>query len=102
MADQTEPATSNSNTQELPVTVHPLHPISSPELVFGVVGPLGVDLDLVISVLSKELTDVGYDTVVIRLSNFIKSVSNLDTVLSDRSEDDRIETHPTPRMSSDH
>jgi cytidine deaminase len=93
MSDQTEQVTSNSKTQELPVTVHPLHPISTPELVFGLVGPLGVDLDLVISVLTKELTDVGYNTVVVRLSNFIHSVSNLRTRLSPEPEDDRIETH---------
>lgn len=93
MSDQAELATSNSNIQELPVTVHPLHPISTPELVFGLVGPLGVDLDLVVSVLSKELLDVGYNTVVIRLSNFIKSVGNLQTTLSENPEDDRIESH---------
>jgi deoxycytidylate deaminase len=93
MSDQTEQVTSNSKTQELPVTVHPLHPISTPELVFGRVGPLDVDLDLVISVLTKELTDVGYNTVVVRLSNFIHSVSNLRTRLSPEPEDDRIETH---------
>jgi cytidine deaminase len=93
MSDQTEPTTSTSNAPELPITVHPLHSVAPPELVFGLVGPLGVDLDLVISVLSKELADVGYNTVLIRLSNFIKSVSSLTTVLSDAPEDDRIETH---------
>jgi deoxycytidylate deaminase len=93
MSDQSEPTTSKSNAPELPITAHPLHSISPPELVFGLVGPLGVDLDLVTSVLSKELTDLGYNSAVIRLSGFIKSVAGLDAALSDHPEDKRIETH---------
>ena len=91
MSDHTENGTAAA--PELPITAHPMETMSSPELVFGLVGPLGVDLDSVIAALSEELSDVGYSTVVIRLSGFISSVGNLDTELSEKSEDKRIETH---------
>lgn len=94
MSDQAENgATAIANAPELPITAHPMETMSTPELVFGLVGPLGVDLDLVISALSEELSDVGYTSVVIRLSAFIQSFHNLETVLSEKYEDECIRTH---------
>jgi cytidine deaminase len=75
------------------MVAHPLHSISPPELVIGLVGPLGVDLELVISVLSSELRDVSYISRTIRLSTFIRSVGGLDTQLHNAPEDTRLESY---------
>jgi deoxycytidylate deaminase len=75
------------------MVAHPLHSISPPELVIGLVGPLGVDLELVISVLSSELRDVEYKSRIIHLSRFIRSVGGLNTQLDNTPEDIRIESY---------
>ena len=41
--------------------------IRNPELVFGLVGPIGVNLDAVVDALSVELKEVGYTPVVIHI-----------------------------------
>jgi hypothetical protein len=62
VSDQDQAVTTcQQDAPELPITAHPLHAITPPELVIGLVGPLGVNLDLVTSVLSKELAEVGYN-----------------------------------------
>lgn len=66
----------------------PLAPKAHPELVFGLVGPIGVDLDPVIDVLSKELKVAQYRSQVIRLSDQIQQLFRSDH--SKAAEDDRI------------
>lgn len=60
-----------------------LAPRAHPELVFGLVGPIGVNLDPVISALARELHALKYNPVTIRLSEqieaFFGSSYNLET-----------------------
>src|SRR5262249_44333089 len=46
--------------------------VHNPELVFGIVGPIGVDIDAVIQALCKALTDVGYRPFSIHLTALIE------------------------------
>jgi len=45
--------------------------ISNPELIFGIVGPIGVDIDNVVASLSKSLQGVGYKSTLIHLTKYI-------------------------------
>jgi hypothetical protein len=65
-----------------------LMPFPHPELVFGLVGPVGVDLDPVISVLSRELLALKYTATSIQLSKRIEAFFNSD--YSNKPEDVRI------------
>jgi len=64
-----------------------------PELVFGVVAPIGIDLDQLIKILHEELQRVGYQSTVIRLSELLTEVSGLESELSSKPEHKRIESH---------
>jgi hypothetical protein len=77
----------------LPVSTHPLVPQTGPELVIGLVGPLGTNLDLVTSILQRELQNFGYGSRIIRLSALLGSISGLEATLSSSSEDRRIASH---------
>jgi cytidine deaminase len=66
----------------------PLTPQPHPELVFGLVGPVGVDLEPVISVLRKELHAVKYTVSAIQLSRQIEQFFGTDH--SRETEDKRI------------
>ena len=46
----------------------------APELIFGLVAPIGVDLDLVSSVLGDALDEMKYATHVLRLTRLMKEV----------------------------
>lgn len=67
----------------------PLIPRNYPELVFGLVGPVGVDLDPVIDALVRELKVPGYRTKTIRLSKQIETFLAIDH--SKEPEDVRID-----------
>lgn len=67
---------------------HPLSPNPWPELVFGLVGPVGVDLEPVISVLSRELRAVTYNVRTVQLSRQIETFFGTDH--SGETEDKRI------------
>ncbi|CAN7310674.1 anti-phage dCTP deaminase [Bradyrhizobium sp. LjRoot220] len=54
-------------TLSLPIEEHP-------ELIFGLVGPIGVDLESVTECLSNALADVGYDSKTIRITELMKEV----------------------------
>lgn len=70
---------------------HPfLTPFSYPELVFGLVGPIGVNLDPVISVLTTQLKTFNYTANVVRLSKQIEAFFGSDH--SNVSEDKRIKS----------
>jgi hypothetical protein len=80
-----KPSAKKSIPLEIP---SPLTPREHPELVFGLVGPVGVNLSPVISALTKELKELSYRTETIRLSELIE-----DFFCSDHSkepEDKRI------------
>lgn len=47
-------------------------PIKNPELIFGLVGPIGVDLDGVVASLCQALREVEYRTELIRLTDHIR------------------------------
>ena len=46
--------------------------VHNPELVFGIVGPIGVDIDAVTEGLSKALRDVSYQPILIHLTELIE------------------------------
>jgi deoxycytidylate deaminase len=58
----------------------PLAP--APELVFGLVGPIGVDLDTVIVLLEEALHGVGYEVDVLRVTKLMREIP------TDRAIDD--------------
>jgi deoxycytidylate deaminase len=49
----------------------PLEPIEGPELVFGLVGAIGTDLDQVAEVLSEALRRVNYEPRIVRVSSLL-------------------------------
>ncbi|HEX7983398.1 MAG TPA: anti-phage dCTP deaminase [Duganella sp.] len=71
-----------------PIVEHPLSPDPHPELVFGIVGPIGVNLEPVITVLYRELQAVGYKAKTIQLSRQIEVFFGTDHSLE--TEDNRI------------
>lgn len=68
--------------------IDPLTPKPHPELVFGLVGPVGVDLEPVIAVLRRELVAVKYSVNAIQLSRQIEQFFGTDH--SHETEDKRI------------
>lgn len=67
---------------------------SRPELIFGLVGPLGTDLNAVGRVLQDTLAQVGYESVVHRLSKLMRDLSGEPwTLLKDGPRDEAIEAH---------
>jgi cytidine deaminase len=70
------------------VQLDPLSPKPHPELVFGLVGPVGVDLEPVIAVLRRKLLAVRYTVNAIQLSRQIESFFGTDH--RQETEDKRI------------
>jgi deoxycytidylate deaminase len=46
--------------------------VTNPELVFGIVGPIGVDIEAVMDALAEALRDVGYTPIPIHLTELIR------------------------------
>ncbi|MER9937550.1 anti-phage dCTP deaminase [Mesorhizobium sp. M0088] len=46
--------------------------VSNPELVFGIVAPIGVNIDLVMDSLNSELTNVGYRVTPIKITSILE------------------------------
>lgn len=67
----------------------PLVPKPCPELVIGLVGPVGIDLDPIVEALTRRLEAVEYKAVPVRLSAQIEKFFGVD--YSDLQEDERIE-----------
>lgn len=65
-----------------------LTPKKDPELVFGLVGPIGVNLDPVIAVLKSQLSGLEYIPYVVRLSEQIETF--FDTSHNSKPEAERI------------
>lgn len=59
----------------------PLAP--APELIFGLVGPIGVDLELVTDLLSEALRDVAYNVTTLRITQLMREVPT-ETVICER------------------
>jgi hypothetical protein len=55
----------------------PVNPIeiTNPELIFGIVGPIGTDLESVISSLSAAVAGVGYKPQLIHLTEHMNAAS---------------------------
>ena len=69
-------------------------PRSSPELVFGLVGPLGTDLSTVASSLKDALAQVNYDSAIHRLSHLLRDLAGEPwNQLQDGPRDTTIEAH---------
>jgi deoxycytidylate deaminase len=73
------------------ITSDPLNPQEAPELVFGIIAPVGVDKDVVCNALEQELTEYNYKTFVIRVSSTIKLVKGFKSDFKD--EYDRIKKY---------
>lgn len=67
----------------------PLVPKPCPEVVIGLVGPVGIDLDPIVDVLSRRLEAVEYKALPVRLSAQIEKFFGVN--YSDLPEDERIE-----------
>ena len=74
---------------------HPLKAVEKPELVFGIVGPVGVDVEELTDVLGDELERVGYRPILVRLSGILAKIKGLGVELHDAPEDQRIDSHMT-------
>ena len=82
------PESSNHKEPTDPFEIQP-----GPELVFGLIGPLGIDLDQITQSLRDELKRVGYESVVIRLSSLLSQVQGLKSRLKKQPEHARIRAH---------
>ncbi len=72
---------------------HPLVAEATPELVIGLVGPLGVDLNIISDVLEKELASVQYTSIEIRLSHLLDQLTGLDARRFQKPEEKRIRSY---------
>ncbi len=66
---------------------------SRPELVFGLVGPLGVDLDQIYKSLSTSLNAVGYSSEKIVISKALSEVLGLEKTVRHEPEYERVISH---------
>lgn len=60
--------------------------LERPELVFGLIGPIGTDLEAVCTVLEQSISVAGYRTSVVRVSKQIESIFNqsFDNITEDK------------------
>ncbi len=68
-----------------------LNKITTPELVFGIVGPIGVNIDNVVEALEKSLKEVSYKSHVIHLTKFAKNYK-IDILIDESSYYTRYDT----------
>lgn len=52
----------------------PLSLSAAPELVFGLVAPIGVDLDLVAELLEQSLEEMDYESHLFRLTQLMREI----------------------------
>lgn len=90
------PSRKSPKAVEPPITVVPRDPEDSPlvpkpypEVVIGLVGPVGIDLDPIVDVLTRRLEAVEYRALPVRLSAQIQTFFGVD--YSDFPENERIE-----------
>jgi deoxycytidylate deaminase len=70
-----------------------LKPVAMPELVFGLVGPLGANLPEVTEQLSRHLARVGYQSKLIRLSELMHELKGYSRLKRIKLEENRINEH---------
>ena len=56
-----------------------------PELVFGLVGPIGVDMDMVQTQLMNALRSVNYDPISIRVTELMNQIA-IDSAIQESSD----------------
>ncbi len=68
---------------------------SGPELFFGLIGPVGTDLQVVSEILDQELKNVGYESSEIRLSALLRACAKYKDLapFGTGPEDERIDAH---------
>lgn len=70
-------------TESIETRADPFNPIQYPELVFGLVGPIGTDMTLIESVLKKELQKLEYKGIPIHVSDLFSEIpTGVDLVQS--------------------
>jgi hypothetical protein len=82
------------SSDELPFDDHP-------ELVFGLVGPIGVDLESVTEALIEALKEIEYDAQTLRITELMREVDvglPLDATGYVESFQQRISTRPISRL----
>jgi deoxycytidylate deaminase len=79
----------NENAQQPDESL--LQPVSGPELVFGLVGPIGTDLQLVGEILTEELERVRYESALLRVSQIMHQL--IPDLPDDGPEDERYVRH---------
>jgi len=74
------------------VPIDALTPMPDPELVFGLVGPIGTDLRLVATALEQELSRVGYQSVHVHVTDAFKQIEG-EFELADRPTEKRYRSY---------
>lgn len=88
------PKNSSDSPQQIThVSEDPFKPLEAPEIVFGLVGPLGADLEKVCEELKQVLQSVEYGYEEIRLSNILKEINGLEVDLIPHPENARIHSY---------
>jgi len=67
----------------------------TPEIFFGLIGPVGTDLDITIARLSSELNKLDYTVQSIRLSEILAHIDGLGVTLEETFQDKRIDSYMT-------
>ena len=70
-----------------------LDPIKGPELVIGLVGPLGANLTLVSEILQNELSVVDYQSEIIQVSSLLHEIKQYHPLKNSLTEEKRINKH---------
>jgi cytidine deaminase len=70
--------------------VDPLTPSGSPEIVIGIVGPIGVDRQRVTNTIKAELKEYSYKSIKIKLSTLMQSLSEIKLQTEFEDEFERI------------
>src|SRR5436309_4960141 len=52
----------------------PLSPSAEPELIFGLVAPIGVDLDVITDLLEQTLREMNYEATRLRLTQLMREI----------------------------
>ena len=67
--------------------------LPGPELVFGLVGPAGVDFDLLVEIVCEELSRIDYKWTVIRLSELLETLDKYSDLKTVKHEEERYEKY---------
>ena len=79
----------NSKSELLTPIEDPLGAEGAPELVIGLIGPIGCDLELVINVLDDEIKKINYNSDEVKLSELLLLIDQYRNVLKYATEDER-------------